>query len=384
MIGASFRGVPYYVENQTRSGGRRLAVHEFPGSDAAVVDDLGRQAGRFADEGYLIGDQIRADIVQLLAALQDTSGPGELIHPYHGTRDVICASVSVRTSREEGRMARFAIEYVEPVGPGTSPVAAPDRAEEVKVATDEAQTAAVAELETTYDVDGPNYSKTSLSADVTAVVTSLRDELRDVLANAQERAIWTADLNGLLAESTTIIDTPTDIVSRLDRTVAKITLSSVASVEALLVVSDIPEQPIAVGDTATRVKERANQAALSALLRRWVLFQASRIANTATYVSRSQAVTIADRIATRLQSQAANATDESYIALVTLRAAVQSAIPGPRVLATAKTLTITSATPSIALAYRLYGDLSNELDIVDRNNSVHPAFLVGSIEVLSV
>jgi prophage DNA circulation protein len=126
LIGASFRGLPFFVDSSERAGGRRLVVHEFPLRDAPFVEDLGRKARTFRVEGYVIGDDYLAQRDSLLTALEDVSGPGELIHPHHGALRASCVGVAVRETRAEGGLATFAIEFAEAPAQGIAPVAAVD------------------------------------------------------------------------------------------------------------------------------------------------------------------------------------------------------------------------------------------------------------------
>lgn len=50
---AGFRGVPFFVSSETEEGGRKVAIHEYPGSDRRFVQDLGRDPGVFRIQGYV-------------------------------------------------------------------------------------------------------------------------------------------------------------------------------------------------------------------------------------------------------------------------------------------------------------------------------------------
>jgi hypothetical protein len=91
---ASFKGVPFYVEQQGRSSGRRIVLFEYPKRDKPFAEDMGRQALRYQMTGYLIQaprsdalyrgmdrdyDIARDRIEQALMA----PGPGHLVDPYN-------------------------------------------------------------------------------------------------------------------------------------------------------------------------------------------------------------------------------------------------------------------------------------------------------------
>lgn len=110
---ASFRGVPFSVEDDDASFGRRVQLHEYPGRDKPYTEDLGRAARRLTINAYVIGNDY-ASLRDRLIAATETSGPGTLVHPHYGEmQGSINGSVRVSHSSSEGRMARISFEFVE-------------------------------------------------------------------------------------------------------------------------------------------------------------------------------------------------------------------------------------------------------------------------------
>ncbi|MDB5596290.1 MAG: hypothetical protein JWM36_3251 [Hyphomicrobiales bacterium] len=83
----SYRGASFYVNTATPSGGRRLSVQEYPGSETHDVEDLGRCAPRFSVTCYFVGESADSDHRALVAAL-DQEGAGSLTLPMFGTKQV--------------------------------------------------------------------------------------------------------------------------------------------------------------------------------------------------------------------------------------------------------------------------------------------------------
>lgn len=77
---ASFRGVPFVVEEDNGENGRRGEVHEYWGRDVPYAEDGGRRARRIEVRGYVIGLDCAAQRDQLLGAVEQR-GPGLLILP---------------------------------------------------------------------------------------------------------------------------------------------------------------------------------------------------------------------------------------------------------------------------------------------------------------
>ena len=95
---ASFRGVPFEVDDVEASGGRRVVLHEYPLRDTPYREDLGRRAREFSVRGYIIQGRTydyatsRANLLKALEAY----GAGELVHPWHGEVSVVVDDYRLR------------------------------------------------------------------------------------------------------------------------------------------------------------------------------------------------------------------------------------------------------------------------------------------------
>lgn len=110
---ASFRGVPFSVEDDEGEFGRRVQVHEYPNRDKPFTEDLGRAARRLTINAYLVGSDYSDQRDRLIAAIE-TPGPGTLVHPHYGEmKGSVDGNVKVSHSRQEGRMCRVSFQFVE-------------------------------------------------------------------------------------------------------------------------------------------------------------------------------------------------------------------------------------------------------------------------------
>ncbi|HBM8993529.1 TPA: DNA circularization N-terminal domain-containing protein [Citrobacter freundii] len=110
---ASFRGVPFKVEDEDSTGGRRVETHEYPNRDKPYTEDLGKATFRASITAYVIGDDCFEQRDALREAL-NKPGPGTLIHPTFGELSVcVDGEIRISTSRKEGRMVRFDLRFVE-------------------------------------------------------------------------------------------------------------------------------------------------------------------------------------------------------------------------------------------------------------------------------
>jgi prophage DNA circulation protein len=127
LVPASFGGVQYHVEQQARSGGRRVVLHEYPKRDTPYAEDMGRAATHYQITGYLIGPSYDTTKRALMRVLDSAEG-STLIDPYLATPlTCICERYSVTETRERGGYCAFDMQFTE-VGSAGNSQAAPDTA----------------------------------------------------------------------------------------------------------------------------------------------------------------------------------------------------------------------------------------------------------------
>jgi prophage DNA circulation protein len=112
LLPASFRGVPFRVDVQSKVSGRREIEHEFAKRDLPKGEDMGRRGCRFTITGWVIGDDYVAQMEALMAALE-TEGSGTLVMTSQGPINVYPGPYTVVERRERGRMAEFEMSFIE-------------------------------------------------------------------------------------------------------------------------------------------------------------------------------------------------------------------------------------------------------------------------------
>jgi prophage DNA circulation protein len=387
LIGASFRGVPFFVESVDMSTGRRVVVHEFPLRDDPFVEDLGRRSRKFRVDGYVIGDDYQPQRDALLDALE-AEGPGELLLPYYDAKRAIGETTSVRETKSDGGMAVFALEFCEAPTQAPVPTQVDDPAGRVTRSADVAQTAIRAEVVEKFTVAGmPAFALASAEAGITRAAAAFATFLGPVARTTQELASLNGKVVAITAQASSLardpgaaIDAFIDAIVGLADTVAEAP-GDVVDALAEAYAEDLGAP--ANGTTATRQREIENQLALTGALRRVMAIEAARFAPVVAYESIEDATAARDRVAAMLEEQASGAGDTAYPSLVNLRSDVLRAVPGGTAFAHTLTVTRRVPIPSLLLAYQLYGSVSQELDIIARNRIQHPGFVVGDLQVLS-
>ena len=388
LIGASFRGVAFFVDSSSRSGGgRRTVVHEFYGADEPEIGDAGRGAVDYQVTGYVLGADYIAHRDALIIALEGRAGPGELVHPFYGRKRAQCSSISVSESTATGGVATFSITFAD-----APDISAPTEIPDLGGTLDSAAAAALAanyvEMDAAYDVAGqPRFSTASLAAELDAIAQAMLDDLSVLAVLPQELALISSELNRISSNAATLIRTPSamldDLSTAISRLKTAISDNGLKLAKALLGTYLLDGQVVAIGTSATRDQERANQDAISSSLRRLLVIEAVRLLPRVDFASSNEADDIRIQALEALDELLLAAGNEAYPSLVLLRAAVVRAIPGDAVLARIQTVTKRTELPSLLLTYQLYGSVAKEQSVIDQNTLQHPSFMVGDLRVLS-
>lgn len=377
----SFRDVPFFVDVGQLSGGRRTAVHEYPMRDTPYAEDLGRKARTFSFDCYVVGPDYIDARNALLDALEQ-AGPGELVHPLHGLRRVICTDYAVRESRSEGGFARFSLAFVE-AGHESFPSSLVDHAAAVSAGANGVLDAAGAALEDGFSVAGlPQWAVDRASSMVTAAAEIAEKALGPMRATYQAAAKIRAGIVSITTRVDALVRSPGALVQDFRNLLSGFADGSDdrrASMDALdAIYRDLPGDR---GPTTTATRERAedNRQMLRAYIQQAALAEMCRLAPGRAYESVDEALAVRDTLADRLDAQAeAAADDDLFAALLKLRGELVQAVPGdamslPRLVTVERPATV----PAIVLAYDLYEDASRAAEIIARNRIRHPLFVPG-------
>lgn len=376
---ASFRGVKFFVDTSERTGGRRNVLHEYPFRDEPFSEDMGRGARGFQVEGYLFGDDYFTTRDALITALEK-AGPGELVHPYYGRRQVSLAGPwRARESAREGGIVQFSIEFVETQATDNDVVAPQvDAAGSVKASAVNARAAVQAQFTTGFTI-GPFMD--SVTTAVQNISTALDTLLFGLSLGTQLQATLSARLGALVANADELVQAPEDLYLSLVGV-----FELVDAIPFLIDAYGFDQGTRPPADTANRALEQSCFDAVTLLTQRLAVLRAAELLADATFDSYDAAVAQRSAVADLLDDQAETASDDTYPALLQLRADIVKAVPGldsdlPRLVVYTPPVTV----PSLVLTHRLYGTLDLESDVVARNHIRHPGFIGGgrALEVLS-
>lgn len=189
MATASFRGFEFLTESHDAKGGRRLVVHEYPGAEEPLVEDMGGKAWDWKLNAYFIGPDYDLERNGFLAKLAEP-GADWLTHPWLGQLWVRAHTWTTHESNDKGGYCTVGIEFVPG---GEQPfTAAPDK---VDIAIDRTRKLADAVVD---DFELKPMSADGMTAFIAAVHQKL-EGLRQVIALATLPLTWANQAQGLIA-----------------------------------------------------------------------------------------------------------------------------------------------------------------------------------------
>jgi prophage DNA circulation protein len=373
---ASFRGVPFFVDNASGTAGRRIVLHEYPKRDKPLSEDMGRASREFTLECFVVGPDYMQARDQLLDALEK-AGPGELVHPWRGSLHVVARPATFRESKDEGGMCTFSIPFVE-AGELVYPSSRPLSGWSVKSASSGSRLAALDRFLRIFGTSGrAGFVGDSAASQLVSRLQSLSGLSRYAPGG------WSGQLSQLSSLASDLVKSP----DRLGSSITPIFtgFSGAQSVQGLSQVGSdwVVDDPIYA--TPDRLAEAANARALDQFLQVNALCGACDAAVNTSWLSYDDAVSARDSLAKSIEFQEVQASDDVlFRQLVNLRSETvtgitRSAASSPRLVE----ITPKSVVPALVLAYDMYEDpLAREVQIVGRNKIAHPGFV--PVETLSV
>lgn len=386
-IGCSFRGAPFYIESSDHSGGRLGETHVFPFKEREPTfrEDLGLGEQGFPIQGYVLGDNVQADKRALRDAL-NAPGPGELIHAYWGKMTASVERFVISERATEGRVARVSIDFVQTSESPAFPIPVVDPVASLGLAN----SAMLAALKAAH---AAKYDPTAVASDfLTDLEGIVRDTARalnkpasTIISKNQELASFRQRLSYMTNNATSIVGNALEAYESTERSLSfafSPPRTPLAILRLLQFIEDNFGSP-PPSPSGIPTKSRETQAALYLQLarstKRQVLAKCVEIAAAADFAAFADAKKVRDKLVAVIETELqAEGDDAVFHALEDLRVNVLRAIPVPSEQAEeVTTYTPTNDTPSIVLAHRLYGDVSRESEIVERNNIPHPGFVPG-------
>lgn len=372
LVAASFRGVPFFVEDYEQGGGgRTVSTKKIPFSDEFVNEDVGGNVPTHSLTIYLVGDDCDVQKNSLLKACAK-EGVAELVHPWIGRFNARCTSLSFSSSRTDLGYVKGKITFVqESTLPDKTVSASMSGATKNKSKSfmDKARDKIASAMRIAKK--GKSYvDKVAEATDAAMdVVNTARKGLREVNAFVNEMGKIRANVEVLL-------DTPGDFAARIANLV-----SSTAEIFGLE--SDSKDDLDEFYNIATDVD------ASSEMGRYFRSIAVGMVASSlvdAEFDSVDEAAEYQDRISSLIDTILEDTDDiDEYMRLNDLRASALSYLRD-----TMQSMSVVlekdnpGSTNILAFAFDTYGNLDKVSDIMSRNSFSQGLFVLpGKVKVLS-
>ncbi|WP_337375078.1 DNA circularization protein [Desulfovibrio piger] len=383
---ASFRGVPFEVDDVEASGGRRVVLHEYPLRDTPYSEDLGRRARDIRVRGYIIQGRMydyasaRAGLLKALEAY----GPGELVHPWHGEVRVVVDDYRLRETTEQGGLLELDIRFRE-AGQLTNPAATTDTAQSVTTAATSVRQALKDSFLLTF---APALERLDSLAGVLDEAVGLAMDYLGLPKSLMAAGL--ARMQSLLATPAALFDALSGLFGDLlgngnegtAVTTASGTAARTSSRAVISASSDALERLLGGSAVITSPAGRV----LRDMVAQVVVVEAAASTAHTDYTTADDALADRDAVVESLDTIEPVAGDSVFRCLAGLRRAVVTDLTTrgaelPRV----RSVTLPGTMPALVAAYRIHADAGRADELVSRNRIRHPGRVPGGtpLEVLS-
>jgi prophage DNA circulation protein len=383
---ASFRGIPFFIDTSQFTTGRRVQLHEFPDRDNPFPEDLGKNTRTFRVEGHILGDYWATKDSLIEACEQE--GPGELIHPYYGTRQVQVGPVSFDEDTLEGQFLKVTFLFYE-AGDNRFPRAVDDKQVLLENSADASLAAVKDDFDNNFTILGfAGFVVDTAREAVNAAADAIEQATEGLVQTIEEIADLAFSIRNLKAEVNDLLQSPQLLSQRL--------LDSLELLEGAL---GTPEGQLRanstlftfvgnadadfVRTTPSRIRQADNEEIFNNFIRRAAIIKGVVQASEVDYDSVQSATAQREELVDLLEEQSLNTTDDTvFQSLGNLNAQLVEVLPDVDAeLPNIKTVQLTATNHSLALAYDLFENPEAEQDIIDRNGIRHPGFILGDTEL---
>lgn len=394
-VPGSFRGVGFVTQRHEHPFGRAVDPHEYPESEAGWSEDLGRRLDRWSLTIFVIGDDYMTGRDALLAALK-APGAATLVHPYLGTFQAQFIDGRLTESTDEGGMARFEVEFVEP-GIVVTAQQAPDTQAASAEAADATDASATDRFADVFQASGePPFVDDAAVSVIGSILSSVSGIAVTLGGAGVTLRAFQAGLSAL-GGAASLIGSPANlaaVVIGLVGALGALGSRPTKQVGALRsVIGAASALPPIAATTSSRAQQAINQQAIADLVILAAAGAAVRSAADAGFSSYDDAVALRDALGDDLDDQALAAAGRGNPALAadldTLRRTMIADVTARGgSLAHLFSYTPSTVLPALVIAWQLYRDPTSTIEqaaeIVARNAIRHPGFVpVAPLQVLT-
>ena len=382
---ASFNGVPFQIESDDLSAGKRVEVHEYPYRDDRLVEEYGLSAKKYQIQCFVCGDDCIVQRDALLSALEE-AGEGILIHPYYGEKRGTVGEITVSHRWAEGRKVSFTFTFY----PGENKTIRIHSIARIPNAVRDVQAAAVNRFSIFNVTKLPAFVGEKALQDFNQALNVV-SRAYGVIGRGSAGAldVFRAELPTLFGNSGYLAQRWISAISGMAGFVRSQTNRDKPTRQAQRIVAMSKSyQPSSLtGESTINAQIKLNSTAITRLVKTSMVAEA---ANGLDRVELSKTATYDDLQATLTALQGAinellqDAEDNEYDALTKLQSAVTTDIlPIMRDVARLLEVNMLESLPILVIAYERYSDLNRMDELLDMNKISNPMFSKPSMKMLT-
>lgn len=374
----SFRGVEFRTRSHQLAGGRRKQDREFAKRETGNSEDLGKKLQNFTLELYVLGDDYFSQRDALIDALE-AEGSGILIHPYLGTKTVQAGDYTLSESVDEGRIARFSVQFSE-----AGEIKFPDQVEDDITKTSDNADSLIDNSKTAFE---QVFSVANQPAFVVEAATKNIDSVVDFMDTAVKKVTepitnLSFAISNIKASVNDLVTRPGELADILSNTFATL-LNELeddpeSSSRVLGQFSTVDDEfdPV-IGDTPSRQKQLGNQNAVIQLAKRLALSNDAKAVIEIDFLSTNAALDKQREIVEGLDLELESSDDDDlFQSIKDLQTSLTRVLPRTGV-SELVSIELKQTTPALVIAHDEFEDLDKENEIVEENDVEHPGFVPG-------
>lgn len=386
-----FKGVRLAIDGGSVSGGRKVAVKQFPGRDTQSVEDLGLIPRKYSLD-IIISDKPDQDYFayrrSLLAALE-SKGPGELIHPIYGRiSGVVAVTYNLNETFDNFGVSVVSVNFEINDNTGI-PQSSGSAITEVVGANKAVQAAVNEDIANSVEVT-PGFTGNFTAAvdKVEAIIEAARESTAFIGESAVTLNQFSAELGELSASVNSLVTDPIALANGITGLFASVNglyQSAGATFETALGFFGFgdSDDPIPT-DTAGRVQRANNAAVLNASVAASALGYAYQAATRVDFETTLDIDDLTARLDDQYEAVLNSAASQDVRDAVTdMRIKVLAALDEIRIDTSQIIEVYTHRTTARLLSFAYYDDDSQADTIIRINNLSDVSFVEGTVQVVT-
>lgn len=392
---ASYKGVPFQVEDDSEKGGRRKAIHKYPNRDDPFIEDMGEDQRDFGITAYVASDAADVDAAAVIAICAQ-AGAGTLVLPAQGPVTVQCLTFKRTRSKDKHGHIALELEFVRDGASNAQPSVL-SLANLVFIGADTLESAlsgfCVASISASLQPDYVVSAAVGAVQDVASLFESIRTSAAvDTSVSATQRSA----IQALFDDAPSLIGRLTGVDATLGNRIADVArglgdgIAAAAARGAFLPLLDaLPAVVVDPAATPSAQLAASNTNAVRSVARLCALTVAAEsVARDDSIGDRPAGITLRADLTELFDNEIAG-LDMEFSDLIgaaqDLRGTAVDYL-SRLILDLAPIITATSniPVPSLAWAWKLYADPTRADELVARNQVPHPSFMPLEIEALAV